>query len=155
MKRTYWILSIIGILIVGIVVGVQGHFIGNVPVQQPSSGLPREYAPTAEVERVVESTKVPEAIARSIVINFGNGQKMAGTVQARTAFEALETFTHDRHIPIKTKQYQFGVMVEAVGDQVNKGDLGWMYRVNGKVGQIAADRYNLTPRDQVEWTYGK
>jgi hypothetical protein len=155
MKRPFWLITIIAILVVGVIVGIQGRFVGNVKRDTSDTLLPREYVPTVEQQSGVGGVYKPDSVAKTVSIDFGNGKKITGTVQARTAFEALEIVAKDHQISIKTKQYQFGVMVESIGGQTNQNGLGWMYRVNGKAGQIAADRYNLTPKDQVEWLYGK
>ncbi|OGG08581.1 hypothetical protein A2154_00520 [Candidatus Gottesmanbacteria bacterium RBG_16_43_7] len=74
-------------------------------------------------------------------------------VAAATAFTALERVASVSGIKLKTKQYDFGVLVQAIGEKQNSDLLSWIYFINGKSPIIASDRSNLKDGDTVEWKY--
>lgn len=45
--------------------------------------------------------------------------------------------------------------VEAIAGQRNKGQSGWMYKVNGEIPLVAADKKPVTTGDKVIWWYSK
>lgn len=45
--------------------------------------------------------------------------------------------------------------VEAIAGQRNKGQAGWMYKVNGEIPMAAADKKPVTTGDKVIWWYSK
>jgi len=45
--------------------------------------------------------------------------------------------------------------VEAVAGQRNKGQSGWMYKVNGEIPMVAADQKTVKAGDKVIWWYSK
>jgi len=49
----------------------------------------------------------------------------------------------------------FGGFVEEVAGQRNKGQSGWMYKVNDEIPMVAADEKKLENGDQVIWWYSK
>lgn len=74
-------------------------------------------------------------------------------VQAMTPYEALTKIASQKQILVQTKQYDFGVFVEAIAGKENTKDKTWIYFVNGKSGEVAADKYTLKQNDAVEWKY--
>lgn len=90
-----------------------------------------------------------------ITIDFGNGKKIAGEVATQSAYQALVEVAKTNKLEVASKEYKFGRMVEKVGDTGQSKSHFWMYSVNGKPGQIAADRYVIHPGDKVEWVYQK
>jgi hypothetical protein len=76
-------------------------------------------------------------------------------VLAATVFDALQTVTTEKHIPLKTKKYDFGIFVEEIGDKPTLKDHAWLYFVNGISGDIAADKKTLHTGDSIEWRYMK
>ena len=77
------------------------------------------------------------------------------TVSAQTAYEALQILTNQQQVTIKSKQYDFGVFVEGIGGVENTKEKSWIYFVNGKSPEVAADKANLKEGDKVEWKYIK
>ena len=75
------------------------------------------------------------------------------SAQAATAFEALLVVGSAQGFSLQTKQYDFGVFVEAIGDRKSTKDQSWIYFVNGASGTVAADKNELHPGDLVEWKY--
>jgi Domain of unknown function (DUF4430) len=93
----------------------------------------------------------------AVDVTIDDGQSVA-TVSGLTvsnAFEALRQFGEQKQIEIKTKQYDFGVFVEQVGQKMNTKDNAWIYFVNGMSGDVAADKKELHNGDMVEWRYTK
>ncbi len=103
----------------------------------------------------VESLSPQKEIRVNLVLDFGQGEKKEATTEATTVFEALKSVTDQNNLKLKTKQYDFGVFVEAIGEMENTGEKAWIYSVNGKAGEVAADKYGLREGDIVEWKYIK
>jgi hypothetical protein len=74
-------------------------------------------------------------------------------IRASSPYEALVLVTKIQNVELTTKQYDFGVFVEGVGDQQMTKDKVWIYYVNGKSGEVASDKYELKLGDTVEWKY--
>lgn len=90
-----------------------------------------------------------------LVIDFGNGRRITGQASSQTAYQALVKVAKDNNMNVEVKQYKYGVMVTKIGDIANTQSSGWMFAVNGKPGQIAADRFVVHPGDNVEWKFTK
>ena len=89
----------------------------------------------------------------AVIVDFGNGRKIEGGVEAVNAYEALTNLAKKRDIIVSVKQYKFGVLVETIDDLTNSNVAAWGYSVNGKIGQIAADHHLVYPSDAVLWEY--
>lgn len=74
-------------------------------------------------------------------------------IQAATPYDALVLMAKKNNLQLQTKQYDFGVFVEGIGDQKNTTEKAWIYYVNGKSGEVASDKYVLKQGDTVEWKY--
>lgn len=74
-------------------------------------------------------------------------------IQAATPYDALVLIAKNNNLELQTKQYDFGIFVEGVGDQKMTKDKAWIYYVNGKSGEVASDTYVLKQGDIVEWKY--
>ena len=92
---------------------------------------------------------------KSVSVTFDTGPTVATVsgVTAQTAFQALSEATKKQNLELKTKQYDFGVFVEAIGTLANTKEKSWIYFVNGKAGTVAADKQRLNAGDAVEWKY--
>lgn len=95
----------------------------------------------------------PETSQVKILVSFGNSAIEETPVEAVTALEALEKVSADQGWEIQTKEYDFGKMVEAVNGYKNSPKKAWIYYINGQAGDKAANRYNLSNGDRVEWKY--
>ncbi len=97
--------------------------------------------------------KVEQAkLQAQVVIDDGETKKEA-TVSAQTAFEALQNLAQQNNLNLKTKQYDFGVFVEGIGGVENTKEKTWIYFINGKSAEVAADKYELKNGDIIEWKY--
>lgn len=122
---------------------------GKVNLTLPDLGRQSIFKPEGSLTPV-ESLKV-----ENVSIDFGNGQKLTGQVSTQSAYQALVQVAKDNNKTVEVKQYKYGIMVTKVGDAESKDSAGWVYSVNGKQGQIAADRYIIYPGDQVLWEFKK
>jgi hypothetical protein len=73
----------------------------------------------------------------------------------QTALSLLTTAAKLQSLKLTTKQYDFGVLVEAIGDLANTSDKSWIYFVNGNSASVGADKYIVNPGDVIEWKYVK
>jgi len=57
---------------------------------------------------------------------------------------------------LKTKTYDFGIFIEAIGDKEN-GEDGkyWMYYVNEEMPMMAVDKKEIGPGDKIEFKFEK
>jgi hypothetical protein len=76
-------------------------------------------------------------------------------IVAHTPYEALTIVSQQHTIPVKTKQYDFGLFVEAIGTKESNKDFSWLYFVNDISGTVAADKKELKKGDVVTWKYEK
>jgi hypothetical protein len=92
-----------------------------------------------------------------VTLTFDDGKDVATYtgIPASTAFTALQYFLKEKNITLQTKQYDFGVFIEQIGDKANTKDFAWIYSVNGKSGEMASDTYMLHSGDNVLWQYTK
>lgn len=97
--------------------------------------------------------EIRKAGLNKVVVDFGNGKKIEKNVKADSALKALQEVASGEGIRIETKEYKYGLMVEEINKIKNTNQKYWMYSVNNKPGQIASDRYLITPGDSVEWKY--
>jgi len=146
-KKTLF--AILGALFIlgAILVGQQ--FLLKNQVQNTSTSLTeRQYA----IDNVTPTLRLRQKQI-AVFVDFGNGRKLDGGVMATNAFEALTNLAKERNITVETKEFKFGRMVEAVDGVKNSNFAAWSYSVNGKLGQIAADRQPVNPKDTVMWEY--
>ncbi len=74
-----------------------------------------------------------------------------------TVFNALKKYSENKKIDLKyNNNYSYGVFVESIAG-VKNGDDGkyWQYYVNGKLGEVAADKKEVKAGDKVEWRFEK
>lgn len=73
-----------------------------------------------------------------------------------TAFALLKNAVEKLNIALKTKNYDFGILVEAIGNKENgQGGKYWLYYVNGQMPMVSADKNVLKPGDKVEFKFEK
>lgn len=137
MKRNLIILGIFTIALIGFVYA-----------QRPKEG-------TKEVVLSQTQTVKDERPLVSIVIDDNAQVASFAGISAHTAFEALTNIASATGMTVKTKQYDFGVFVEQIGDKPNTKNLSWVYLLNDKSGTVAADRQQLETGDTVTWRYTK
>lgn len=110
---------------------------------------------TKLTETPTPNVETQEAKA-TVVLDFGGGNVSTYSgISAENAYEALVMATTENDIALNSKEYDFGILVESIGDKKNTKDLAWIYYVNGKSAEVGADSYKLSNGDVVEWRYVK
>lgn len=72
-----------------------------------------------------------------------------------TVFSGLLDYGSRNNVEVKyNNNYEFGVFVESIGG-IKNGDEGkyWQYYINNVLGDVAADKKNLSSGDVVEWRF--
>jgi hypothetical protein len=93
-----------------------------------------------------------------LTIDFANGNEISykkdlNPESSLSVFDLLKAGLDTNQIPYETKSYDFGIFVKSINGLESGTDKSWIYFVNGQGGQVAADQYNLKPKDVVEWKY--
>ena len=101
-----------------------------------------------------DKPEAKQAAEVSIKVDFGT-EAAEETVKAKTVLEALEALGQLKSWQIKVKAYDFGSLVEEVNGKKNTTDKAWIYFINDKSGEVAADKQELKAGDAVEWRYIK
>ena len=103
----------------------------------------------------VKPPVVTRAPAPVVTVTFDTGAIIAteSGVAAETAFGALTAAAAKKQWEVKAKQYDFGVFVEEIGTLANTREKSWIYFVNGKSGEVAADKQQVAAGDFIEWKY--
>lgn len=108
-------------------------------------------------ERLAASPK-PSTVETSLVtvtIDFGTEQKTYSNIQASNAYLALVEAAKQDKLEVEIKQYDFGIMVQKIGDFTNTATQAWGFYINEQAGQEAADKTKVTPGDKILWKYAK
>jgi len=95
----------------------------------------------------------------SLVIDDGKGSSKTFETEFRvgmTAFDLLKNKTEESGMILKTKTYDTGVMIEAIGN-IDNGEGGkyWLYYVNGEMPMTSVDKKEISPGDKVEFKFEK
>jgi len=95
---------------------------------------------------------------RPIISNDTLTYVVTGQESGQTVFDALKQLSNNgKALELKyNNNYKYGVFVESIGG-VKNGDGGkyWQYYVNGKLGDVAADKKEVKTGDKVEWRFEK
>ncbi len=97
----------------------------------------------------------PDINIQNVSINFSNNKIITATVYAQTAYDALGKLANEKNLKVEIKQFKYGIMVTKIGETASSNQYYWSYKVNGKLGEVASDRFILKPGDKVEWEYVK
>lgn len=74
----------------------------------------------------------------------------------KTAFELLKKQAEQSGIILKTKTYEQGLFIEAIGGKENgEGGKYWLYYVNGQMPQVSADKQKINSGDKIEFKFEK
>lgn len=107
----------------------------------------KKKTPTGEVKKVEGVT---------LVLDFGGGKisTYSGIKMAeQTALGVLKKVTSDKKLELEIKEYSFGNLITQIGDKANTKEKAWVYFVNGKSGEVAADKMEVKDGDVIEWKY--
>jgi hypothetical protein len=124
-------------------------------------GCTEEQKPTPDSQTKSQAKE----ITFSLVIDFGNGkkkefEKLIGH-EGITVLEAMQIAGKDAQgLELSTTRNATGrsAFVEQIDDIKNEGGgenvKNWMYKINGKKGQVSAGVQQLKQGDQVLWKFG-
>jgi hypothetical protein len=71
-----------------------------------------------------------------------------------TVFSLLEELAQKENFEIETTQYDFGVFIESIAGLKNGQDNKyWLYWVNDKLGEFAANKREIKEGDKIEWKF--
>ena len=105
---------------------------------------------------VVQKTAVEKAM---LVIDSGDGNPKTFTAnfkQGITAFDLLKEEAEKLSLALKTKNYDTGIFIEAIGDKENGQDgKYWLYYVNGEMPMVSAGKKEIKAGDKVEFKFEK
>lgn len=111
--------------------------------------------PKEEIEILQENIK-KEIV---LVIDDGEGDSRTfkvGFNKGMTAFDALNNKAKELGLTLKTKTFDIGIMIEAIGNKENgKEGKYWFYYVDGEMPMVAADKKELKPGDKIEFKFEK
>ena len=102
-----------------------------------------------------------ESVKEKAILIIDNGEGNPETFdvdfnQGDTAFDLLKNKAEQSELNLKTKTYDIGVMVEAIGDKENGQDgKYWLYYVNKEMPMVSADKKEIKPGDLVEFKFEK
>lgn len=100
----------------------------------------------------------PQKIKVTLIISFSEKDVKKFETEADksdSVFNLLRTVVAKENIELGVKEYDFGTLVEKIGDLQNTPDKSWIYFVNGASGDVAADQKIFNAGDTVEWKYVK
>lgn len=101
-----------------------------------------------------------EAIEGQITYIINKGEGDVSEYQIReipedsTVFSLLEQLSLRENFEIETNQYDFGIFVESIaGLRSGTDNKYWLYWVNDKLGEVAADKKKVKEGDKIEWKF--
>jgi hypothetical protein len=142
MKKIY-IFTIIALLVVIIILGSAVFFVKTGYFFNQGTAVPQNNVK----EKVVLIIDDGEGNPKSFNADFFDGM---------TAFDLLKNKTDEAKIALKTKNYDIGVLVQAIGDKENgAGGKYWLYYVNGEMPNVGAEKKQINPGDKVEFKFEK
>lgn len=129
------------------------------PVQTPTApAVPKPSAPA-------KSEPAPQPVKQQIVTLSITGDKELGTIlssieivleEGDTVLDVLKKATKEKKIQLEYRGSGAVSYVEGIDNlyEFDRGPKsGWVYRVNGVMGQKSAGAIVLKPNDRIEWLY--
>lgn len=95
-----------------------------------------------------------------LILNYGDENEKSytidlGTLKGATAFSLLENVCNREGLKLDSEKSSFGILVKTIGPKTNTNSQYWLYEVNGKIGEVSADKFAIKNDDQVRWQYGQ
>ncbi|MFO7835929.1 MAG: DUF4430 domain-containing protein [Candidatus Thorarchaeota archaeon] len=103
----------------------------------------------APITKISTSNHVPAAARIELTIDFGNGTELVySQVEAETVLDAIRNVTS-----VEVDWYGDRAFVTSIAGVTNEAETGlwWQYWVNGHLGSVAANKYDLNDNDTVAW----
>ncbi len=133
---------------IGIIIVIGGWIIfSNIILhsggEEETAGLPGQEEVEKEVVLVIDDGIQPKTFA----VEFREGM---------TAFDLLKNKAEESNLVLKTKTYDIGIMIEAIGEKENGQDgKYWLYYVNGEMASVSADKKEIKSGDKIEFKFEK
>lgn len=95
----------------------------------------------------------------TLIIDFGE-EKIERfdreITEGMTVFDLLKEETEKSGLVLKTKSYDIGILIEAIGDKENGQDgKYWLYYINGEMPMVGADKKEIKAGDKLEFKFEK
>jgi len=133
-------------LIIALIFFAGGFFLGQ------SYQLPYFKTPLPAAEQVTEA-KITLSLqfSETEMMEFQNVTVAAND----TVLDVLKKITEENSLTLEIKDYEgLGTLVTKIGEQANGTDNKfWQFFVNGQYAKVGADKYILTPNDDVAWKF--
>ena len=99
--------------------------------------------------------KQPTDESVKLVVDDGQSVATYGATARNglTALEMTQEIAAKENIEVRLKQYDFGVILEAIGEKINTPDRVWILFVNGTGASVGASEQRVTAGDTIEWRY--
>ena len=100
-----------------------------------------------------------ENIKNDLVLIIDDGQDLSQLFEVEfkegiTVFDLLQEGVEKLDLILKTKSYDVGVFIEAIGNKENgQEEKYWIYYLNEEMSLLAADKQLLGPGDKVEFRF--
>jgi len=108
-----------------------------------------------EIIQQVEATTTKETV--SITIDNGQDIKKEFVLELSTTTTVLALLQEaclTANLNLETKEYEFGIIVEAINNQKNGQDNKyWLYYVNNVMPQLTPDKIQVNPNDKIEFRF--
>jgi len=113
------------------------------------------------IQKEAGGLSVQEKIGKEtvLIIDNGEGEPQSFKVEEKegiTAFDLLKNKAEELNLVLKTKTYDIGIMIEAIGEKENGQDgKYWLYYVNGEMAPVSADKKEIKPGDEIKFKFEK
>lgn len=91
----------------------------------------------------------------TVSVDYGDGQKITGSVNAKTAYEAIQVLAREKGIAVETKQFKYGFLVVKIDSRESGQGGTWQYYIDGKLGVISPGLAATRAGARVEWKFEK
>lgn len=115
----------------------------------------RQYVQVPQISKQSTTQETQQKPIVSVTLDKNGDIATYSGVMAQTPYEALVEVSKKEQIPVVTKQYDFGIFVQKIGDLETGPDMAWIVSVNGKSLTVAADKETVKTGDMVQWAYTK
>ena len=96
-------------------------------------------------------------INATLIIDYGEGkiERFDREIkQGISVFDLLKKEAEKSGFTLKTKIYDIGIFIEAIGDKENGQDgKYWLYYINGEMPMVSADNMEIRAGDKIEFKF--
>jgi hypothetical protein len=90
----------------------------------------------------------------TVIIRYPNGSVDSSDIGIDADDTVADTLRRLKGIPVVIQGSGSMTFVAGIGEFETAGGEGWSYRVNGQWADRSAGVYQVSPGDQIEWTFG-